>query len=184
MPKQKQKKQWVKTIELPIFDEKRPHPVVLKFSPSYLEHYISVQIDPIYNTNLNADQNIYFDLSTGANEYMSFPQTHQFCLEILTKLTQLKLSDQSKTETLLDDSLAIYYPPSSAALSFFDKISIQYQMKDTTNETSMHWPYPAQFLQLQAATDLIFSSSEWRKLQQTIGNYVPTNIFEILPKVT
>ena len=110
---------------------------------------------------------------------MSFPQTHQFILEILTHVTQLKVSDQTKTENVLDDSAGIYYPPSSAALSLFDKISIQYQMKDQTNETSMHWPYPAQFLQLQATTDLIFSSSSWRHLQESFGNYVPSNTLRI-----
>ena len=183
MPKEKQKKLSDKlnkrTIELSIFSEKRPKPTALKFSPSFLDHYISVQIDPIYNTHLNDDQVIYFDLSTGANEYMSFPETHQFCMEILSKITKLQMSDQSKSDGLLDDSLGIYFPPCSSALSFFDKISIQYQMKDQTNETSMHWPYPAQFLQLQAASDLIFSSSAWRNLQKTLGNYAPSNVEKV-----
>ena len=75
MPKEKQKKLSDKLnkskIVLPIFNEKRQHPTTFKFSPSFLDHYISVQIDPIYNTHLNDDQVIYFDLSTGANEYTS-----------------------------------------------------------------------------------------------------------------
>ena len=139
MPKEKQKKLSDKlnkrTIELSIFSEKRPKPTALKFSPSFLDHYISVQIDPIYNTNLNDDQIIYFDLSTGANEYMSFPETHQFCMEILSRITKLQTSDQSKSDGLLDDSLGIYFPPCSSALSFFDKIWALAHMGQGTWET-------------------------------------------------
>ena len=52
-------------------------------------------------------------------------------------------------------------------------------MQDQTNETSMHWPYPAQFLQLQATSDLIFSSSSWRQIQESFGNYVPKNTLRV-----
>ena len=107
---------------------------------------------------------------------MTFPKSYQFILEVLTKITEVKTSDQSETEKLVDDSLYISYPPSSAALSLFDRISIQFQMKDITAETSMHWPYPAQFLQLQATSDLMFSSSEWIELQKSFGNYPPINL--------
>ena len=154
-----------------------------KFSP-ILEHYIPVQIEPIYNTKLNEDQTIYFDLCTGPNEYMTFPKQYQFILEVLTKITEVKAEDQSETEKLLDDSQYISYPPSSAALSLFDRISIQFQMKDITAETSMHWPYPAQFLQLQATSDLMFSSSEWIELQKSFGNYPPINTLKVQDVLT
>ena len=135
-----------------------------------LKQHVSLQIEPIFNTNLNNDQIIYFDITTGPNEYLSFPEEYQFIMEIVTKCEKIKVSDETKSVGLLDDSFGIYYPPSSAALSFFDKITLTYQMRDQTAETSMHWPYPAQFLNIQAATELMFSSSSWKNLQKTIGN--------------
>ena len=57
-------------------------------------------------------------------------------------------------------------------------------MKDITTETSMHWPYPAQFLQLQATSDLMFSSSEWIELQKSFGNYPPINTLKVQDAAT
>ena len=110
---------------------------------------------------------------------MTFPKSYQFILEVLTKITEVKTADQTKTEKLLDDSAGISYPLSSAGLSLFDRITIQFQMKDITAETSMHWPYPAQFLQLQATSDLMFSSSSWKEQQECFGNYPPTNTLKV-----
>ena len=67
MPKQgKLKKSPQKLIKL--FQLPKSHSNI-KFE-HVLKHHVSLQIDPIFNTNLDNDQNIYFDIIFG--NYINF----------------------------------------------------------------------------------------------------------------
>ena len=116
--------------------QKIAHNIDLCPEKEYSKH---VLVGPTSVSNINLDSKIKFIITTGRNEYLSFPQPYQLIADITTtKMTQTHVdaavgppvvdAHMKDNWSLLDNDDNCKWVPTTSLLSLFDEIDFMLQI--------------------------------------------------------